>query len=142
LPFPKSLQEIKMAPKLKTVSVRLDRRAGTYIDRAAKLLQQSQGAFLARVGEEAAEQVLLKWAVEQYSAGVASLSELAAQTDLPLEAIAQQVAPSRAKEATEVYLAGSQKFYTTAKKVLQLYVPSSFRKSSNRSIICLSPFFL
>ena len=117
-----------MATKLKTVSVRLDRRAGTHIDRAAKLLHQSQGAFLARVGEEAAEQVLLKWAVEQYSAGVASLSELAEQTDLPLEAIAQQVAHSRAKEVTEVYLAGCQKltqnlnlpqFYTTAKRAVQ-----------------------
>lgn len=117
-----------MPTKLKTVSVRLDRRAGTYIDRAAKLLHQSQGAFLARVGEEAAEQVLLNWAVEQYSAGVASLSELATQTDLPLEAIAQQVAESRAKEATEVYLAGCQKlaqnlnlpqFYTTAKKAVK-----------------------
>ncbi len=89
-----------MATKLKTVSVRLDHRAGTYIDRAAKLLHQSQGAFLAKVGEEAAEQILLRWAVEQYSAGVASLSELAEQTDLPLEAIAQQVAQSRAYSAS------------------------------------------
>ena len=78
-----------------------------------------------RVGEEAAEQVLLNWAVEQYTAGVASLSELAARTDLPLEAIAQQVTESRAQEATEVYLAGCQRlardlnlpqFYTAAKK--------------------------
>ena len=117
-----------MATKLKTVSVRLDRQAGMYIDRAAKLLHQSQGAFLARVGEEAAEQVLLKWAVEQYRAGTASLSELAEQTDIPLEAIAQQVAESRAQEATEIYLAGCHKlaqnlnlpqFYTTAKKAVQ-----------------------
>ena len=117
-----------MATKLKTVSVRLDRQAGMYIDRAARLLHQSQGAFLARVGEEAAEQVLLKWAVEQYRAGMASLSELAEQTDIPLEAIAQQVAENRAKEATEVYLAGCHKlaqnlnlpqFYTTAKKAVQ-----------------------
>jgi uncharacterized protein (DUF1778 family) len=117
-----------MATKLKTVSVRLDRQAGMYIDRAAKLLHQSQGAFLARVGEEAAEQVLLKWAVEQYRAGTTSLSELAEQTDIPLEAIAQQVAESRAQEATEIYLAGCHKlaqnlnlpqFYTTAKKAVQ-----------------------
>ena len=117
-----------MATKLKTVSVRLDRQAGMYIDRAAKLLHQSQGAFLARVGEEAAEQVLLKWAVEQYRAGTTSLSELAEQTDSPLEAMAQQVAESRAQEATEIYLAGCHKlaqnlnlpqFYTTAKKAVQ-----------------------
>ncbi len=117
-----------MATRLKAVSVRLDRRAGLYIDRAAKLLHQSQGAFLARVGEEAAEQVLLKWAVEQYNAGVSSLSELAAQTDIPLEAIARQISGSRAKEATEVYLAGCQKlaqnlnlpqFYQTAKRAVQ-----------------------
>ncbi len=117
-----------MATKLKTVSVRLDRQAGMYIDRAAKLLHQSQGAFLARVGEEAAEKVLLKWAVEQYRAGTTSLSELAEQTAIPLEAIAQQVAESRAQEATEIYLASCHKlarnlnlpqFYTTAKKAVQ-----------------------
>ena len=89
-------------------------------------MHQSQGAFLARVGEEAAEQVLLKWAVEQYRAGTTSLSD--EQTDIPLEAIAQQVAESRAQEATEIYLAGCHKlaqnlnlpqFYTTAKKAVQ-----------------------
>lgn len=126
-----------MPTKLKTVSIRLDRRAGTYIDRAANLLHQSQGAFLARVGEEAAEQVLLTWAVEQYNAGVASLSELAAQTDLPLEAVAQQVAESRSKEATDIYLAGCQKlaqnlnlpqFYTTAKRAVQHAISEQNRR--------------
>ncbi len=116
-----------MGTRLRTVSVRLGGRAGVHVDKAAQLLHQSKGAFLARAGEEAAERILLKWAVEQYSAGVASLSELAAETELPLEAIAQQVAESRAGEAMEIYLVSCQKlsqtlnlpkFYTTAKKAV------------------------
>ena len=114
-----------MGTKLTTVSVRLDRRTSVQVDKAAQVLHQSKGAFLAQAGEEAAERVLLRWAVDQYVAGVASLSELAAETQLPLERIAQQVAEGRAEQATEMYLASCQKlshtlrmpkFYLVAKK--------------------------
>jgi hypothetical protein len=117
-----------MGTKLKTVSVRLDGRAGAQVDKAAQLLRQSKGAFLARAGEAAAARVLLKWAVEQYTAGVASLSELAAQVELPLEVIAQQVAEHRAEEVMQTYLASCRqlaqtldipKFYATAKKAVR-----------------------
>jgi uncharacterized protein (DUF1778 family) len=117
-----------MGTKLKTVSVRLEGRADAHVDKAAQLLRQSKGAFLARAGEEVAERVLLKWAVEQYTAGVASLSELAAQTHLPLEAIAQQVAEHRAEEVMKTYLASCRqlaqtlhmpKFYVAAKKAVR-----------------------
>jgi len=114
-----------MGTKLTTVSVRLASRASVHVDKAAQMLHQSKGAFLAQAGEEAAERILLQWAAEQYAAGVASLSELAAETQLPLERIAQRVAEGRAEQVTEMYLASCQKlsqtlrmpqFYLTAKK--------------------------
>ena len=117
-----------MGTKLTTVSVRLDRRTSVHVDKAAQVLHQSKGAFLAQAGEEAAERVLLQWAVDQYVAGVASLSELTAETQLPLERIAQQVAEGRAESATEMYLASCQKlshtlsmpkFYLIAKKAVR-----------------------
>src|SRR5262245_19487884 len=116
-----------MGTKLTTVSVRLEKHASARVDKAAHVLHQSKGAFLARAGEEAAEQVLLRWAVKQYGTGVASLSELAAETQLPLERIAQQVAEDRAEQATDMYLASCQqlsqtlripKFYRSAKKAV------------------------
>jgi uncharacterized membrane protein YebE (DUF533 family) len=99
-----------------------------HVDKAAQVLRQSKGAFLAQAGEEAAERVLLQWAVDQYAAGVASLSELAAETQLPLERIAQHVAEGRTEQATEMYLASCQKlshtlrmpkFYLIAKKAVR-----------------------
>jgi hypothetical protein len=116
-----------MGTKLTTVSVRLDPQASAHVGKAAHVLRQSKGAFLAQAGEEAAEQVLLQWAVKQYAAGVASLSELAAETQLPLERIAQQVAEDRSGQATEMYLASCQqlartlrmpKFYRLAQKAV------------------------
>jgi hypothetical protein len=99
-----------------------------HVDKAAQVLHQSKGAFLAQAGEEAAERILLQWAVDQYVAGVASLSELAAETQLPLERIVQQVAEGRAEQATKMYLASCQKlshtlqmpkFYLMAKKAVR-----------------------
>jgi hypothetical protein len=141
-----------MGTKLTTVSVRLDSRASVHVDKAAQVLRQSKGAFLAQAGEEAAERILLQWAVEQYVAGVASLSELAAETQLPLERIAQQVAEGHAEQTTEMYLASCQKlsqtlgvpqFYRTAKKAVrqvkkeELHEQRSQRHSHHR----LRPLF-
>jgi adenylate cyclase len=65
--------------------------------------------------------------VEQYATGAASLSELAAETQLPLERIAQHVAEARTKQTTEIYLASCQQlahtlrmptFYRSAKKAV------------------------
>lgn len=117
-----------MGTKLTTVSVRLDKQARVHVDKAAQVLHQSKGAFLAQAGEEAAERVLLQWVVAQYAAGAASLSELAAETQLPLERIAQHVTEGRAESATEMYLASCQqlshtlripKFYLMAKKAMR-----------------------
>jgi len=117
-----------MGTKPTTVSVRLDSRASVHVDKAAQVLHQSKGAFLAQVGEEAAERILLQWAVEQYATGGASLSELAAETQLPVEHIAQQVAEGRLEQMTEMYLASCQKlsqtleipqFYLTAEKAVR-----------------------
>jgi len=45
--------------------------------------------------------------------GTASLSELAAETELPLEAIAREVTRQRGEEATELYLASCRKLSET-----------------------------
>lgn len=117
-----------MGTKLTTVSVRLDRQSSAHVDKAAQVLRQSKGAFLAQAGEAAAERVLLQWAVAQYAAGTASLSELAAETQLPLERIAREVAADRVEDTTEMYLASCQKlaqslgmpkFYLTAKRAVR-----------------------
>jgi hypothetical protein len=117
-----------MGTKLTTVSVRLDTEATVHVGKAAQVLHQSKGAFLAQAGEEAAERVLLQWAAAQYTAGVASLSELAAETQLPLERIAQQVTEGQAEAATDMYLTSCRQlsrtlrlpqFYLMAKKALR-----------------------
>ena len=117
-----------MGTKLTTVSVRLDTEATVHVGKAAQVLHQSKGAFLAQAGEEAAERVLLQWAAAQYTAGAASLSELAAETRLPLERIAQHVTEGQAEAATDMYLTSCRQlsrtlqlpqFYLTAKRVLR-----------------------
>jgi len=114
-----------MGTKLKTVSVRLDDQAGVRVSRAAQLVRQSKGAFLARAGEEAAQHVLLEWAAHQHEQGEASFSELAAETGLALEAIARCISDEKESEATKMYLTsarrlaeitGDRKFYARAKK--------------------------
>jgi hypothetical protein len=102
-----------MGRKLRTVSVRLDAWASARLERAARLLRQSKGALLARAGEEAAQRVLLEWAAQRYEAGAASLSELAAETGLPLEAIAQEVTRQRGEGVTDLYLASCRKLSET-----------------------------
>jgi hypothetical protein len=102
-----------MGRKLKTVSVRLDARAGARVERDARLLRQSKDAFLARAGEEAVQRVLLEWAAQRYGEGTVSLSKLAAETELPLEAIAQEVVRGRGGEVTELYLASCRNLSET-----------------------------
>lgn len=114
-----------MGTKLKTVSVRLDDRAGTQVSKAAQLSRQSKGSFLARAGVAAAEQVLLDWAAQRYSAGEASLSELAYDTGIAVEALEQHVSAQRGEEATAMYLTSARRiadatddpgFYADAKR--------------------------
>lgn len=118
-----------MATKLKTVSVRLNDQASARVDRVARLLRQSRGAFLAQAGDDAAQRALLDWAAHQYREEAASLSELAAELQLPLEAIARHVIGSGMKEASALYLSSCRKlaetfdmpdFYTRAQIALQL----------------------
>ena len=54
-----------MATKKRTISVRLDDEAKQQVERAAKLLRQSSGAFLEKAGEERARVVLLSSLVMQ-----------------------------------------------------------------------------
>lgn len=118
-----------MGTKPKTVSVRLDKETAAQVEKAAEILHQSQGAFLARVGGEAARNVLLDWAADQYRSQSASLSELAADTGLPLEGIAQRIVEKRSEQATEMYLASARKiaetldvpeFYEAAQRAVEI----------------------
>ena len=116
-----------MGTKLKTVSVRLQDEAGARVSKAAQLARQSKGAFLARAGEEAARQMLLEWAAKRHASGEASLSELAAETGVPVEAISQHASAKRSDEAAEMYLTSARRlsgalktprFYTEAKRAV------------------------
>ncbi len=118
-----------MGTKLKTVSVRLRDEAGARVSKAAQLARQSKGAFLARAGEEAARRILLDWAVERHASGEASLSELAAETGVPVEAISQHASGQRSEEATEMYLTSARRlaealktprFYAEAKRAVEV----------------------
>lgn len=76
-----------MGTKKQTISVRLDDATKQRVERAARLVKQSAGAFLEKAGEEQARQVLLRWAVDRHRRGEASFSELAGETGLAVEEI-------------------------------------------------------
>lgn len=94
-----------MPTRKNTVSVRLDEGSRQRVERAAKILKQSSGTFLEKAGEERARQVLLKWAVTRYQQGEASLSELAEETGLAVEEVADAVGSRDPEEAMEMFLA-------------------------------------
>ncbi len=116
-----------LGTKLKTVSVRLDDDAGARVGKAAKVARQSKGAFLARAGEEAAERVLLDWAVQRHTAGEASLSELASETGVPLEVIAQYIAGQRSEQLTGMYL-------TSARRLSEIMHDPRFFADARRAV--------
>jgi hypothetical protein len=105
-----------MGTKLKTVSVRLGDEAGARVSKAAQLARQSKGAFLARAGEEAARTALLDWAAQRHATGEASLSELASETGVPLEAIEKHLAAARSQEAAAMYLTSARRLANTLKR--------------------------
>jgi len=117
-----------MGTKLKTVSVRLGDEAGARVSKAAELARQSKGAFLAQAGEQAARQMLLDWAVQRHASGEASLSELAFETSLPMEVIAEHAGKERGSEGIEMYLTSARRlakvmkaprFYEEAKRAAE-----------------------
>ena len=94
-----------MPTRKRTISVRLDDVVKQRVERAAKLLKQSAGAFLEKAGEEQARQTLLAWAVNQHRRGEASFSELAAETGLAVEEIMLAMGSQGRQEALEMFLA-------------------------------------
>lgn len=89
----------------RTISVRLDDLAKLRVERAAKLLKQSSGAFLEKAGDQQARQVLLEWASDQHRKGNASFSELAAETGLAIEEIMVAMASDGESAAFDAFLA-------------------------------------
>ncbi len=96
-------------PRKHTVSVRLDDESRQRVERAAKMLKQSSGAFLEKAGEERARRVLLERAVTLYQQGRGSLSDLAGETGLAVEEIADAVGSRGKEEAVEMFLALSRR---------------------------------
>lgn len=95
-----------MVTKKGTISVRLDDRAKQRVEKAARVLRQSSGAFLEKAGEERARQVLLEWALERRQQTQASFSELAEETGLALEEIMEFAGKQGRAQAVEMFLAG------------------------------------
>ncbi len=91
-----------------TVSVRLDPDSARRLERAARLLRQSQGAFLSRAGDETARRVLLDWAVLRYRSGERSISELAEESGLAVEEIMGAVGSVDPDGALSTFLANAQ----------------------------------
>jgi len=85
--------------------VRLDDAAKQRVERAARLLKQSSGAFLEKAGEEHARHVLLGWAVNRHRRGEASFSELAGETGLAVEEIMLAMGSQGRQEALDLFLA-------------------------------------
>lgn len=94
-----------MATKKPTISVRLDDIAKLRVEHAARIMNQSAGAFLEKAGQERARQVLLDWALERHRRGEASFSELAADTGLAVEEIMLALGDRGGEEALEAFLA-------------------------------------
>ncbi len=118
-----------MTTKKRTVSVRLDPDEKRRVDAAARLMKQSTGAFLEKAGGERARNVLLAWVVSRYQQGEASLSELAGETGLKVEEIADAVGLSRNEEAAAIFLAscrtvaettGNPEFLKTAREAVKI----------------------
>jgi hypothetical protein len=101
----------------KTISVRLNEPAKRQMEKAARIMRQSSGAFLEKAGEERAQRVLLEWAVEQYKQDKGSLSQLAEETGLAVETIMDALGRSGQDEALEMFLASCRTVsYTSGKK--------------------------
>lgn len=94
-----------MATKRMTVSVRLEKGARQRVEKAAKLMKQSSGAFLEKAGLEHARSVLAEWAVARYHRGDATFSELAQETGLSVEEIMAAAGDEGKDEAIEMFLA-------------------------------------
>jgi len=93
-----------MTTTKQTISVRLDVAAKKRVEKAARILKQSSGAFLERAGEREARTVLTAWAVDRYREDGISFSELASQTGLTVEEVMLAIGESGAEDALGTFL--------------------------------------
>lgn len=93
-----------MATKKPTISVRLDELEKKRVEMAARISNQSAGAFLGSAGQDRARRVLLEWAVERHRSGDASFSELSADTGLAVEEIMQTMGARDRQRALDTFL--------------------------------------
>ena len=112
-----------------TVTVRLTDEEHEVLRRLCALKQTSQTGYLTHLATSQAKKELLDYAVEEYRAGKASLSELAKKTGLDVPTIMDEVArvTGEDKRAVEGFLSAvktlseannAPEFYTLAMKAI------------------------
>ncbi|MGH2459080.1 MAG: hypothetical protein ACRDIY_09465 [Chloroflexota bacterium] len=124
----------------KTVSVRLPPSAARRLETAARLMGQSQGAFLEKAGDELARPILRGWAADQYRQGRASFSELAAETGLAVEEIMDTLGTDSRDEALALFLASCRAIADTRQRpeFLQMAREAVAALSADRSAVPLT----
>jgi hypothetical protein len=88
----------------RTVLVQLDDDRHRRIEKAAAILDESAGDFLAQAADRRAHKVLLDWAVDRYQAGDTTFGELAEETGLVVEEIMLAMGRSGRDEALDRFL--------------------------------------
>ena len=115
--------------KTTTVTVRLTDEEYALLQRLCALRQTSQTGYLTHLATSQAKKELLTYAVEEYRAGRASLSELAKKTGFDVPTIMEAVAKATGEDthAIEGFLAAVKtladdtndpEFYRLARKTL------------------------
>lgn len=105
-----------MPTKKRTLSVRMDKDMTRRLEHAARLRNQSLGAFLQHAGDEAARRLLLEWAVSRHREGPASASELADETGLAVEEIMRALGTTDRQAALDIFVASCRTVAITMDK--------------------------
>lgn len=119
----------KKTKRQRTITVRLDPQQHAVLKTVCALRRQSQTGFLTKLATEQASKELLKYAVDEYIDGRASISELAAKTQLDVTALMDAIAVSSqsSRQNDEAFLAaaravaeasGDREFYEVARRAL------------------------
>ena len=92
------MTKAKKSNKTVTISVRLTSEEHEMLQRLCRLKNTTQTACLAHLATRQAREELLRYCVDEYVEGRASLSELATKSGLDVPTIMEAVAKTRAKD--------------------------------------------
>lgn len=94
----------------------MDKDMARRVEHAARLRNQSLGAFLQHAGDETARRLLLEWAVSRHREGLASASELADETGLAVEEIMRALGTVDRQAALDIFVASCRTVAITQDK--------------------------